>query len=116
MSKEKEINEQDKKKIVATKDAEITKTKSKVKKEAKKISTKKLPRLFKKRYTDKKLNKKLYSKVYVPEDKKYLQSLFVECGTKGKKNIPLYAVPKDLTFTKKEIKRLKTLKKELKKQ
>ena len=82
----------------------------------KKFPIKKLPLFFKKKYTDKKLNEKLYSKLYVPEDKKYIQSLFVECGTKGKKNIPLFAIPKDLTFTKKEIKRLKKLKKELKKQ
>ena len=57
---------------------------------AKKFPIKKLPLFFKKKYTDKKLNEKLYSKLYVPEDKKYIQSLFVECGTKGKKNIPLF--------------------------
>lgn len=116
MSKEKELKEQENKNIVATKGSKVAKTKTKSKKEQKKFPTKKLPRLFKKKYTEKKLNKKIYSKIYVPEDKKYIQSLFVECGTKGKKNIQLFAISKDLTFTKKEIKRFKNLKKELKKQ
>ena len=116
MSKEKDLKEQENKNIVATKGSKVAKSKTNAKKEQKKFPTKKLPRLFKKKYTEKKLNKKIYSKIYVPEDKKYIQSLFVECGTKGKKNIQLFAISKDLTFTKKEIKRFKNLKKELKKQ
>ena len=95
MSKEKDLKEQENKNIVATKGSKVAKSKTNAKKEQKKFPTKELPRLFKKKYTEKKLNKKIYSKIYVPEDKKYIQSLFVECGTKGKKNIQLFAISKD---------------------
>lgn len=114
MSKEKDVTKQEDKEVAITKETKVAKAKTK--KESKKIPTKKLPGIYKKKYTEKKINKKLYSKIYVPEDKKYVQSLFVECEKKGKKNIPIYAIPRDLTFTKKQITRLKKLKKELKKQ
>lgn len=114
MSKEKETKTQEINEIAKTSDDKVVKTKAK--KETKKFSRKKLPRIFKKKYTEKKINKKIYSKIFVPEDKKFLQSIFVECERKGKKNIPIFAVPNDATFTKKQIKRLKALKKEMKKQ
>ena len=37
---------------------------------------KKIPSIFRKKYTAKKLEKKIYKKLYVPEDKKYVKSLF----------------------------------------
>ena len=114
MSKEKETKTQEINEIAKTSDDKVVKTKAK--KETKKFSRKKLPGIFKKKYTEKKINKKIYSKIFVPEDKKFLQSIFVECERKGKKNIPIFAVPNDATFTKKQIKRLKALKKEMKKQ
>ena len=104
MSKEKDVTKQEDKEVAITKETKVAKAKTK--KESKKIPTKKLPGIYKKKYTEKKINKKLYSKIYVPEDKKYVQSLFVECEKKGKKNIPIYAIPRDLTFTKKQITRL----------
>ena len=101
-------------KEVATKETSVENVKAK--KETKKFPRKKIPGLFKKKYTESKINKKIYSKIFVPEDKKLLQSLFVECERKGKKNIPIFSIPKEATFTKKQIKKLKTLKREIKKQ
>ncbi len=79
---------------------------------------KKIPSLFRKKYTAKKLEKKIYKKLYVPEDKKYVKSLFSEVEKKGKKQIPLYAIPeeKQAQLAKKEMKRLKALAKQIKKQ
>lgn len=79
---------------------------------------KKLPSLFRKKYTAKKLEKKIYKKIFVPVDKEYVQSLFEEVGTKGKKQIPIFAIPPEKTagFTKKEFKRMKLLAKQIKKQ
>ena len=79
---------------------------------------KKIPSLFRKKYTAKKLEKKVYKKLYVPEDKKYVKSLFSEVEKKGKKQIPLYAIPeeKQAQLAKKEMKRLKALAKQIKKQ
>ena len=79
---------------------------------------KKIPSLFRKKYTAKKLEKKIYKKLYVPEDKKYVKSLFVEVGKKGKKEIPIYAIPPEKAeqLAKKEMKRLKLLAKQIKSQ
>ena len=56
---------------------------------------KKIPSLFRKKYTAKKLEKKIYKKLYVPDDKKYVKSLFTEVEKKGAKQIPIYAIPAD---------------------
>ena len=79
---------------------------------------KKIPSLFRKKYTAKKLEKKIYKKLYVPDDKKYVKSLFTEVEKKGKKNIPVYAIPpeKREQLAKKEMKRLKALAKQIKSQ
>lgn len=77
---------------------------------------KKLPGLFKKSYTKKQLDKKILKKIYVPEDKKYVSSLFVETGKKGKKQIPVFSVNPETKFNKKEYARLKQLNKQIKKQ
>ena len=79
---------------------------------------KKIPSLFRKKYTAKKLEKKIYKKLYVPEDKKYVKSLFTEIEKKGKKQIPVYAIPpeKAQQLAKKEMKKLKLLAKQIKKQ
>ena len=50
---------------------------------------KKIPSLFRKKYTAKKLEKKIYKRLYVPDDKKYVKSLFSEVEKKGTKQIPL---------------------------
>ena len=69
---------------------------------------KKLPSLFRKKYTAKKLEKKIYKKLYVPVDREYVKSLFEEVGKKGKKQVPVFAIPAEKTagFTKKEFKQI----------
>ncbi|WP_147612283.1 TIGR03545 family protein [Treponema pectinovorum] len=78
----------------------------------KRFAAKKLPALFKKKYAKKKFEKKISSKLYIDSDKVYVVSLFTE--EKDKKGRDVLAVSKDLTFTKKELKRLKNLSKEIK--
>ena len=79
---------------------------------------KKIPSLFRKKYTAKKLEKKIYKRLYVPDDKKYVKSLFSEVEKKGTKQIPLYSIPeeKQAQLAKKEMKRLKALAKQIKSQ
>src|SRR5574344_250933 len=83
----------------------------KAKREPKQFPAKKLPRLFKKSYTQKKLQKKILKKLYVPEDKKQVEALFEKGGNPSKPE--LYAVPMNLTFAKKDIKRFKLLAKQI---
>ena len=79
---------------------------------------KKIPSLFRKKYTAKKLEKKIYKKLYVPEDKKYVKGLFTEIEKKGAKQIPIFAIPPEKAeqLAKKDMKRLKALAKQIKKQ
>ncbi len=79
---------------------------------------KKIPSLFRKKYTAKKLEKKIYKRLYVPEDKKYVKSLFAEVEKKGEKQIPIFAIPpeKQEQLAKKDMKRLKLLAKQIKSQ
>jgi uncharacterized protein (TIGR03545 family) len=79
---------------------------------------KKIPSLFRKKNTAKKLEKKIYKKLYVPDDKKYVKSLFTEVEKKGAKQIPIYAIPADKAeqLAKKDMKRLKLLAKQIKSQ
>ena len=79
---------------------------------------KKIPSLFRKKYTAKKLEKKIYKRLYVPEDKKYVKGLFTEIEKKGAKQIPIFAIPPEKAeqLAKKDIKRLKALAKQIKKQ
>lgn len=82
-------------------------------KEVKKISAAKLPKLFKKSYTKKQFEKAILGKIYIPDDKKYLESIFKDAG-KNKKGLELVAVPSDMMFEKKELARLTTMAKEIK--
>ena len=79
---------------------------------------KKIPSLFRRKYTQKKLEKKIFKKLYVPEDKKYVKSLFTEVEKKGSKGIAIYAIPPEKAeqLAKKDMKRLKLLAKQIKKQ
>ena len=79
---------------------------------------KKIPSLFRKKYTAKKLEKKIYKRLYVPEDKKYVKSLFAEVEKKGEKQIPIFAIPQEKQdqLAKKDMKRLKLLAKQIKSQ
>lgn len=91
------------------------KTKKVAKKDEAKIPRKKLPKLLKKKYNKKNLGKKLLSKIYIADDKKYVESLFVETKI-GKKEKVFFLVPEDKKFTKAEIKRLKLIVNDVKKQ
>lgn len=79
---------------------------------------KKIPSIFRKKYKFKKLEKKVFNKLYVPEDKKYVKSLFVEVEKKGSKQTPIFAIPADKAqqLAKKDMKKLKLLAKQIKKQ
>lgn len=78
----------------------------------KKLGYKKLPSVFKKNYTQKAFENKINKKLYVSADKTYIAGLFK--NSKDKKGNDVLAVSKESLFTKKEIKRLKTLAKEIK--
>lgn len=81
-------------------------------KPAKKFSAKKLPGIFKRSYTQKKLDR-ILRKIYVPADKERVASMFSERYVKGKRE--LVRVPRDGQFTRQEIKGLKLLAKDIKK-
>lgn len=85
----------------------------KTKKAEKKVSAKKLPGLFKKAYTDKDFEKKILNKLYIPEDKNYVASLF--SGKVTKKGKTLKCISADAEFSKKELKRIKALAKSISK-
>lgn len=85
----------------------------KEKKSEKKVSVKKLPGIFKKSYTEKKFKKHISDKLYIPDDKKFVTDLFKL--SKDKKERDVLRIPLDSSFTKKEIKRLVVLSKEIKK-
>lgn len=81
-----------------------------------KEKTIKLPSLFKKTYTEKSLERKIYKKIFIEEDKKFVKALIVQTGTKGKKEIPVYGIPKDKSITKKDQAHLNLIAKSIKKQ
>ena len=93
------------------KKASSAKTEKKQKSE-KKLTAKKLPSLLKKSYTEKKFNKKILSKLYVPQDKEFVSSLFKKVS--GKKGECLFKIPEDTTFTKQQVKKLAVIAKEIK--
>ncbi len=84
----------------------------KVKKAEKKADASKLPALFKKSYKPKDFEKQILKKLYVASDKEYVKSLFKT--SKDKKGNEVLAVSAGAEFTKAELKRLKTLAKEIK--
>lgn len=75
-----------------------------------------LPSLFKKKYSEKKLNRKILKKLYIPDDKKYIKGLFVQEPSDNPKKPGKFAIPNDRLFDKKEMKRIKTLAKQIKTQ
>lgn len=84
---------------------------SSMKKAEKKIPRKKLPKIYKKKYSAKKFQKKLLKRLYVPEDRMFVENLFV--ADEATKEL---IIPEGETFTKSELLRLKRLSKEIKKQ
>lgn len=84
---------------------------AKKKKPEKKVSAKKLPKIYRKKYSSKKLKKKLLRKLYVPEDKAFVENLFIEDEATG-----ILTIPMDSEFNKKDVVRLKRLSKEIRAQ
>ena len=79
------------------------------------IPKKKLPRLFKKKYSKRQFKKSLLSKIYIEEDKKYINSIFTEKKHPKKEKFFL-SVDDDKLFTPVEVKHLKELAKQINKQ
>lgn len=92
----------------------VKEKKSPAKKEVKKAQVK-LPKLFKKTYTENQLQRKILKKIYIADDKKFVQNFFKEAG-ENKKGKKLYAIPKDTLVEKKEQSKLKAIAKEIKTQ
>ena len=101
--------------VVDKKEKKIAKTKKVSKKNTAKIPKKKLPKIYKKKYSPKKFKKKLLSKIFIADDKKYVESLFDEIKV-GKKEKTFYRIPDEKLFTPVESKRLKLLAKQINKQ
>ena len=101
--------------VVDKNEKKIAKTKKVSKKNTAKIQKKKLPKIYKKKYSSKKFKKKLLSKIFIADDKKYVESLFDEIKV-GKKEKTFYRIPDEKLFTPVESKRLKLLAKQINKQ
>lgn len=71
---------------------------------------KKLPRIFKKAYTEKKFAKEIDKRLLIVSDKNFIVPLFVKDEKK------IYRISVETEFTKKEIKRLKGIAKQIKMQ
>lgn len=76
-----------------------------------KINKLKIPSIYDDVFTEKKLEKKILSKIYVPKDKEFILSLYKKSEEDG-----LFSLKDDLNLSKADIKRLKTIKKQIKKQ
>lgn len=90
---------------------EVAKKNAKKKKPEKILQRKKLPRIYKRKYTEKKLKKKILKRLFVEDDRKFVESIFALDEATGKMLVPM-----DATFPKKDVVRLKRLAKEIKKQ
>ena len=69
----------------------------------------KLPKIFKRRYNPKSLKRKLLSRIYIDDDREYVEGLFQQ-------NDKILQIPDDRTFDKEEIKRLKNMASQIKSQ
>ena len=78
------------------------------------IPYKKLPFIFKRGYTEGSLKRRILKKIYIPEDRKDVENLFKN-GVYNERS-KRYYVPEDSLFSKKEIKRYRSLAKEIKNQ
>ena len=72
----------------------------------KKFPVKNLPSIFRKKLDEKKFDKKIISKIYIPQDKDYISSLYKKTTENDK---VFYAIPADSQFTKTDLSRLKVL-------
>ncbi len=74
----------------------------------------KLPKLFKKKYSEKKLNNRVLKRLYIPADKKLVQSLLV--SGKDSKGRKIYSFDEQKASPPATLRKLKTIAKDLKKQ
>ena len=81
------------------------------KKDQKILPKKKLPKIFRKAYSEKKLRRAILKPITIPRDKAFLQEMFVKGGD-AKKHLK-FAVADDRLFSKREIKRLRSLAKDI---
>ncbi len=81
----------------------------------KKIKIPKIHPLFRKKYTEKQYQKKIIKKLFVPADKKFVESLFTTT-TDPKKGHTLYELKADAVPAAAQVKRLNGIAKQLKKQ
>ncbi len=81
------------------------------KKDRKILPKKKLPKIFRKAYSERKLKRAILKPITIPRDKTFLQELFVKGGD-AKKQLK-FAVADDRLFSKREIKRLRSLAKDI---
>ena len=77
------------------------------KRDIKELPKKKLPSLLKRSYSQWALENMLIKKIYIPEDKVFLTSLFVQGADPKHEN--RYAVPSDRLFSRRELARCKSL-------
>ena len=69
----------------------------------------KLPKIFRKKYNTKSLKRKLLSRIYIEDDRTYVEGLF-------QKDDRVLQIPDDRTFDKEEVKRLKDMAAQIKSQ
>ena len=69
----------------------------------------KLPKIFRKKYNPNSLKRKLLSRIYIDDDREYVEGLF-------KQNDKVLQIPGDRTFDKDEVKRLKNMAAQIKSQ
>lgn len=81
-------------------------------KKEKTFPLKKLPSLMRKKYARKSLGK-LLGKVYIEDDRKFVEAFFTDTVVKGKKE--LLRIPPETEFRKAEFERLKSIAKDIKK-
>ena len=111
-----ETNSEETKEVVAVGAEEKAKQVKKTpKKHTPTIPKKKLPKLFKKKYSKRQFKKSLISKIYIEEDKKYINSIFIE-KKHPKKEKYFLSIDDEKLFTPVEVKHLKELAKQIKKQ
>ena len=111
-----ETNSEETKEVVAVVPEEKTKQVKKTpKKHTPSIPKKKLPKLFKKKYSKRQFKKSLLSKIYIEEDKKYINSIFIE-KKHPKKEKYFLSIDDEKLFTPVEVKHLKELAKQINKQ
>ena len=97
-----------------SRDVAETSDKGKKKKREKKV---KLARIWKKKYSPRRFNRKILKKLYIPSDKELIKGYFVQEDNGNPKKDKFYIpLERQKKFTKKELKHLKVLAKQIKKQ